>query len=132
VSFHCPDKFRIRKGNLATRPGDAYGAFFIPVTLNAPPLRVIATDGRDGSGWEHVSVSLPGRCPTWIEMCFVKSTFWDEEDCVVQYHPPRSVYVNTHPFCLHLWRPIDSVFPMPPPNLVGLTEAFTQEDHDAP
>jgi hypothetical protein len=23
----------------------------------------------------------------------------------MQLHPPRSIWVNTHNFCLHLWRP---------------------------
>ena len=35
-----------------------------------------------------------------------KALFWDEDDCVIQYHPPRSEYVNNHQNCLHLWRPI--------------------------
>ena len=54
-------------------------------------LRIIASDGF---GWEHVSVSRRDRCPTWEEMCQIKALFWDEDDCVIQYHPPRSEYVN--------------------------------------
>lgn len=57
-----------------------------------------------GGGWEHVSVSYPKRIPTWEEMCKVKDIFWHEEECAVQYHPPRSEYVNIHQYCLHLWR----------------------------
>jgi hypothetical protein len=54
-------------------------------------LRVIASDGK---GWEHISVSLPNRCPNWREMCFIKSLFWDEEDVVIQYHPyPTSIQI---------------------------------------
>jgi hypothetical protein len=49
--------------------------------------------------------------------------FWCEEDCVVQYHPPKSQYVNNHPFCLHLWRPIDHQLPAPDSLLVGVKEA---------
>ena len=67
-------------------------------------LRCIADNG---GGWEHVSVSLNRpRVPNWDEMCFVKEVFWEPEDCVVQYHPPASQYVNCHPHVLHLWRPI--------------------------
>jgi len=73
----------------------------------------------DGAGWEHVSVSFQNHTPTWDDMAGVKKIFWDEEDCVVQYHPPRSAHVNYHPFCLHLWRPIDQTIPMPPTILVG-------------
>ena len=32
-------------------------------------LRVMASIGH---GWEHVSVSLDHRCPSWAEMCLVK------------------------------------------------------------
>src|SRR5262245_51606666 len=66
-----------------------------------------------GMGWEHVSVSTEDRTPTWEEMCWVKDLFWDEEECVVQYHPPRSKHVNIHPYCLHLWRPLRSILPVP-------------------
>jgi hypothetical protein len=72
-----------------------------------------------GDGWEHVSVSLHHRCPTWDEMVFVKSLFWSDDECVIQYHPPKSEYVNCHPYCLHLWKPIDVAIPMPPTYMVG-------------
>lgn len=76
--------------------------------------------GSDGLGWEHVSVSLKKNMPAWEEMCFVKDLFWDPEDCVVQFHPPKSNYVNNVKNCLHLWRQIGKEFPMPDPILVGL------------
>lgn len=84
------------------------------------PFRELTVQFSDGLGWEHVSVSTTGRTPNWDEMCFVKAMFWDDEDCVMQLHPPRSVYVNVHRHCLHLWRPNDgSVIPQPPTHLVG-------------
>lgn len=75
-----------------------------------------------GSGWEHVSVSIPtsARCPTWPEMCYIKSLFWGAEDTVVQFHPPESEYVNNHEFCLHLWKPTGYVIQTPPSELVGI------------
>ena len=74
-----------------------------------------------GGGWEHVSVCpLNGSMPTWDDMCFIKDMFWEEDDCVVQYHPPKSEYVNNMPNCLHLWRPIADKMPMPPSLMVGL------------
>jgi hypothetical protein len=85
-------------------------------------LRIIASAGVENSqfSWEHVSVSTSrARTPTWAEMCQVKDLFWDEEDCVVQYHPPRSDYVNHHPYVLHLWRPIGVTLPRPPSIMVG-------------
>lgn len=81
-------------------------------------LHVISSDGY---GWEHVSVSVRGkpRTPTWEEMNFVKDLFWEEEECVFQFHPPRSMYVNCHPYCLHLWKPIGITIPVPSTILIG-------------
>jgi hypothetical protein len=116
MAFHVPDHWRIRKGPLASSEL-LYnnGAFLIPIPAGGM-LQVIASDQR---GWEHVSVSLPTRCPTWTEMCAIKDMLWDEDDCVVQYHPSKADYVNKHPFCLHLWRPTDETLPKPPTWMVG-------------
>ena len=76
----------------------------------------------DGMGWDHVSVSLPDRCPTWEEMCKVKALFWDDEDAVMELHPTRSDWVNNHQFCLHLWRPQECSIPLPPALMVGVKE----------
>ena len=76
-------------------------------------------------GWEHVSVSLRNlsnepieRCPTWDEMCYIKSLFFKLEEYAMQFHPPLSKYVNNYSYVLHLWRPTDIAFPVPPVNLV--------------
>lgn len=81
--------------------GHPYGAFQIGQGKGRS-LRVIASRG---GGWDHVSVSLPDRTPTWEEMNWVKGIFFGPDEWVVQYHPAESDYVNCHPFCLHLWRP---------------------------
>ncbi len=79
----------------------------------------------DGGGWEHVSVTIAPqgkdatRTPTWDEMCWVKNQFWGEDECVIEYHPPKSEYVSCHPFCLHLWKPVGIDIPMPPSIMVG-------------
>ena len=67
--------------------------------------------GRNEDGWEHVSVSPfnSGITPSWRDMCEVKDIFWDEEETVIQFHPPKSTYVNMMPNCLHLNRPKDGV-----------------------
>lgn len=72
-----------------------------------------------GGGWDHVSVSYKNRCCSWEEMCEVKDIFFREDECVVQYHPQKSEYVNVHPFCLHLWKPQEQTIPMPPKSFVG-------------
>src|ERR1700748_2266234 len=82
----------------------------------------------DGMGWEHVSITIgkvneqATRNPTWDEMCWVKNQFWNEEECVVQYHPPKSEYVSCHPFCLHLWKPLGIDLPLPDSLMVGPSE----------
>lgn len=103
------------------RRGDHYGWFEIPTSPIGPILRVMAVNGREnGDGWDHVSISLATRCPTWEEMCKIKDLFWEEDDCVVQFHPPKSDYVNNAKFCLHLWRWTGGEFPRPPSIAVGL------------
>ncbi|WP_456797599.1 DUF7694 domain-containing protein [Bradyrhizobium sp. USDA 4473] len=62
----------------------------------------------------------PRRCPNWEEMCFVKDLFWNEEECVMQLHPPHSQYVNNSRYCLHLWKPTHRDIPMPPASFVGI------------
>lgn len=119
--FKVPEQYRITNGPMAS-PANAgnFGGFIVP--QNDIQFIVIASDGR---GWEHVSVHAhltklnSKRTPIWGEMCFIKSLFWDEEDTVIQYHPPKSQYVNCHPFVLHLWRPIGISIPLPPSILVG-------------
>jgi len=97
------------------------GAFLVrsPDSLR-DTLCIIADDGAAPKpiGWEHVSVSLASRCPSWNEMCYVKELFWKPEECVVQFHPPEVDYVNIHPFVLHMWRNRSIKFPMPPKELV--------------
>ena len=118
MGFHVPNKYRVRTGHMGSTDaiGNA-GAFRIPRRAGEAPLNVIASDGE---GWEHVSVSLPARCPTWHEMCRAKALFWDADDCVIQYHPPESDYVNNHDYCLHLWRPVSGEIPRPPRWMVGV------------
>jgi hypothetical protein len=118
-----PDKFRCHDGFYASLPGEDFGAFLVPGPCGRD-LRIIASSGDSESGieWEHVSVSLPNRCPNWEEMCFVKSVFWDEEETVMQLHPPKSKWINNHPYCLHLWRPLKQEIPLPPEVAVGYKE----------
>jgi hypothetical protein len=110
------ERARLRSGELASDSSyGCNGAF----ELTGPHGRALMVIASDNLGWEHVSVSLPTRTPNWAEMCFVKNLFWDEEETVVQFHPARSEYVNCHPNCLHLWRPIGRQPKLPPAHLVG-------------
>lgn len=87
-------------------------------------LRIIASGAEpmpieDRMGWEHVSISLQKRVPNWKEMCFVKDLFWHPEETVIQFHPPRSQYVNYSAYCLHLWREVGIDAKLPPSIMVG-------------
>ncbi|HEX3341859.1 MAG TPA: hypothetical protein VHT68_22100 [Pseudolabrys sp.] len=113
---------------LASKPGDNFGAFYAVPGPCGEALRMIVSDGNLDSddeldAWEHVSVSLAragrARLPNWEEMCFVKNLFWEDEDCVVQYHPPLSKNVNNYRV-LHLWRSLRQEFPQPPMEAVGI------------
>ncbi len=56
-------------------------------------------------------------------MAYIKDVFWDPEEIVIQYHPPRSQYVNNHPHVLHMWRPLGFEIPLPPISTVGIPGA---------
>jgi hypothetical protein len=103
--------------HFGTSHGERFGAFYI-----ANGLKIIANDAwKESDWWEHVSVSLPDRTPTWEEMCRVKDLFWAPNEVVLQFHPAKHDYVNCHPFTLHLWRHKWKMkrVPLPPPVLVG-------------
>lgn len=73
----------------------------------------------DGEICEYASVTVrypnqkPKRCPTWDEMCLVKGLLWDAEEEVIQFYPKKSNYANAHPFCRHLWRPVNGDLNLP-------------------
>jgi hypothetical protein len=119
--------YRVRRGDMATPPGERFGKFITPAPFEPGRLVIVATDGIVGlpEVWEHVSVSAYDlrwrpRMPTWDEMCWVKEQFWDEEEWVLQFHPARSVYVNNASNVLHLWKLDGFDMPTPDPMLVGI------------
>lgn len=121
----APEQYRYKKGELTSDASYGNNGFFV-----FPHYKIVNYEIRcqisDGEGWEHVSVSIakardvPTRCPTWTEMCWVKDQFWHKEECVIQYHPAESEYVNNHTFCLHLWKPTNYIIPVPPKIFVGI------------
>lgn len=83
------------------------------IPFNGRKLFVIQSVDRDprGFAWEHVSVSLKNRVPSYEEMNFIKQLAWDPEDEVIHFFPPASQHVNFYEYCLHLWRPIGVKLP---------------------
>jgi len=108
---------RIRNGPFGTVTGVMYGAF----TIGVIGLRVISSGPEQ---WEHVSVSLDHRCPTWDEMCMIKDLFWTEQEDIIQFHPRASAYINCHRYCLHMWKPPYEV-KLPPSLLIAPTVRIT-------
>lgn len=81
--------------------------------------------------WEHLSVSFPDETPSWDDMQSMKEMFWkDDEECF-QLHPKKENYINNHEHCLHIWRPIDGNFPIPPSIFVGFRQGKQDEDIQA-
>ena len=107
---------RIKKGPLAsTEKARFCGAF--QVRCKGIVLAVISSDEK---GWDHVSVSHPFRCPTWEEMDYVKSIFWDDSEIVSQYHVNDDRKVCNCKYCLHMWKMQGQEIELPPPIMVGL------------
>jgi hypothetical protein len=101
-----PNQFRLRTHPIygTTDADGCNGAFQIPLK-DGRQMFAIVSDGLEApmpNQWEHVSISIRDATgetflPTWDEMCLAKETFWGPEETVVQFHPPRSQYVNNHP-----------------------------------
>lgn len=81
-----------------------------------------------GAGFEHCSVSMPTRCPSWEQMCAIKDAFWNDDEVCMQLHPAKKDYVNNHPYCLHIWKPINEKIPLPPTIMVGIKDDYTSEE----
>lgn len=73
-------------------------------------------------GWEHLSVSMPSKTPSWDQMCIMKDIFWNEEETCIEYHPKKSDYINNHKHCLHIWKPTEEYLPTPPSIMVGIKD----------
>lgn len=112
------DQYRCQDGPLGPTPYGSNWGYFEIKKLNGIILHVISSGTDFDHDWEHVSVSLSNRCPTWEEMCFVKNLFWSEEETVVQFHPKKSKYINNFPHVLHMWKRIGVDYELPPDECV--------------
>lgn len=103
--MNYPEKYRV-----AGDPVHGDGGMFI-IPFMGREFQIVASHG---GGWNHVSVALKNRCPNWREMCYIKDIFFNDDDWVIQYHPPKLRNINFHEFCLHLWQPQNEKIPVPP------------------
>ena len=83
-----------------------------------------------GAGWDHVSVAPRklSKVPSWDDMCAIKDLFFEDYEAVIQIHPPKDMYVNNMPNCLHLWRANDKRMILPPSFMVGLKKGQTMDE----
>jgi hypothetical protein len=114
-------RFKHKLPDYQSQFGDKHGCFILQHPKTKAMLRMIVSNGdykaaRVGPeyAWEHVSVSIENRCPTWEEMDYVKDLFWKPDECVMQLHVPKAEHKNCHQYCLHLWRPLETTIPRPP------------------
>lgn len=128
----APEQYRLKKhAQLGSDASYGNNGFFVIPHYKVDNyfINCMVSDGMD---WDHVSVTITStarrvdRCPTWEEMCFVKDIFFDETETVLQYHPPKSENVSTHPYCLHLWRKQDMDIPLPDSLMVGIPGSNVQ------
>lgn len=65
------------------------------------------SEEADGRVWAHLSTAFPSRLPTWGDLRKAKDLFLGEEARAIQVLPPKSEWVNIHPYCLHLFVCLD-------------------------
>ena len=70
-------------------------------------------NAADKSLWLHVSVSRRDRCPSYDELTEVRDRLFRTTDTVLHVWPPRDEHYSHHPYCLHLWTPMDGSRPIP-------------------
>lgn len=102
---------RVRTGAYGSNGSYGNNGQFLMFAPTGEPIMILVSDQ---CGWDHVSVSCRNRPPTWDEMCFVKDLFFDADETVIQYHPPKSKYVDNCGNCLHLWRNHKQEVELPP------------------
>lgn len=66
----------------------------------------VAGAGKDYR-W-HLSMSGPGRLPTWAELGQARDELLPEDAFMCIPHPPRAYWLNYNPNVLHLWQFSDS------------------------
>lgn len=133
-----PEKYRLRNHDILGSDSSYGNNGFFVIPHHRIADYFYNCQVSDGMGWQHVSITLTRtkqvpfrfshlpkrqesveRCPTWEEMSYIKSLFWDDTETVMQLHPPKSEHVNCHPYCLHLWKPDNIEIPLPDSLMVG-------------
>jgi len=84
------------------------------VHKKASDLSVIVSFGeeKDGQIWKHVSMARRKRMPTYAEIEEYKNLFCGSNTYAIIVFPPKEVWVSIHPYCVHLWEPMEK-YPLP-------------------
>lgn len=64
---------------------------------------IISGTEYDGEWWLHLSASRTRSIPSHEDLKEVKDLFIGRENLAVQVFPPKSEFINLHPYVLHLW-----------------------------
>jgi len=105
------NRWRIRTGRYASEDQDGWnGAFLVPIDGEMWHVMI-----SDGMGWKHLSITNAQKksLPSWGVMCRVKDLFFSDDEWCVQFHPAKDDNINDHPYCLHLWMPLNETMPRP-------------------
>lgn len=60
----------------AEAPNDGMGGYYYDSISNKRLNFIFSYQ----MGWEHLSVSMPSRTPTWEQMCKMKDIFWGKDE----------------------------------------------------
>lgn len=83
-------------------------------------LQVIVTaEIREDREWLHVSFSRANKLPDYKDIQMVKRDFIGEDKKAIMVFPEKEYYVNTHPYCLHLWYSPENPLPEFSVNVFG-------------
>jgi hypothetical protein len=114
------EKHRRTNGGIPSKKGDPFGLFTFDLNEEHPMyhhnngiVQLVVIIVSNDPKWQHASVGLLHRDPTWNEMNFVKEAFWGPDLTVVQFHPKKTEYINLHPHLLHLWIRTDYEYELP-------------------
>ncbi len=64
--------------------------------------RCIVIVSKDNGKW-HLSISCKNNQPSYKEIKEARYRFLPDDITVAQIFPPKSEFVNLHPYCHHLW-----------------------------
>ena len=71
-------------------------------------LQVLIGDERhDGRWWRRISLSRPDRVPDYRDIANVKNCFVGRDSCAIMVMEAADRQTDTHPFCIHLYQPLD-------------------------